>query len=105
MGRSAYRNTLANATIKGLIEDKDQFDQLVADDDLRNLHYLAAGMKAEHVEITGYEGLLTFANKLELGDEVTDPLQANLDDEETALKELKAMSENSELKSVLDRLL
>lgn len=94
-----------SATLKGLVEDKHQFDELVADDDIRNVHYLGAGMKVEHIEITGYQSLLTLANKLDMGDDVTDPLQANLDSEETTLKELKAMSEGSELKSMLERLL
>jgi len=92
-------------TFEGMMADKEEFEAHVGDDDLRNIHHLSAGMKNEHVEITGYQSLLTLANKLDLGDEVTDPLEENLDSEESTLKELKAMSEGSELKSVLDRLL
>lgn len=91
--------------LSGLMADKQTFDSRVTDDDLRNIHYLGAGMKVERMEITGYQSLLTVAQKLDLGDDVTDSLEANLDSEEDTLKELKAMSEGSELKSLLDRLL
>lgn len=91
--------------LQGLMADKQNFDSLVANDDLRNVHHLSAGMKVEHLEITGYQSLLTLANKLDFGSDVTDPLKDNLDSEERTLKELKAMSEGSELKSLLDRLL
>lgn len=89
----------------GLMADKQNFESRVADDELRNIHHLGAGMKTEHMEITGYQSLLTIANKLDLGSDVTDPLEDNLDSEERTLKELKAMSEGSELKSMLDKLL
>lgn len=92
-------------TFMGMMADKQAFDSVVADEDLVNVHHLSAAMKNEHVEITGYQSLITVANKLDLGDDVTDPLEENLDSEQTTLKELKAMSEGSELKSVLDRLL
>lgn len=91
--------------LQGLVGDKQRFDSLVADEDLRNLHHLSAGMKVEHMEITGYQSLLTVAEKLDLSDDVTGPLKENLDSEQSTLKELKAMSEGSELKSMLDRLL
>lgn len=94
-----------SAALKGLLEDKEQFDELAADDDIRNLHYVAAGMKTERMEITAYESLLALADKLDLDDGVTHPLQANLDDEEKTLKELKGLSEGSQLKSMLNRLL
>lgn len=98
-------NMRESETFEGMMADKREFDSLVADDELRNIHHLSAGMKNEHVEITGYQSLITVAEKLDLGDDVTDPLEENLDSEQDTLKELKAMSEGSELKSMLDRLL
>jgi ferritin-like metal-binding protein YciE len=92
-------------TYDGLMADKRSFESHVADDELRNVHHLSAGMKTEHVEITRYQSLLTLADKLDLGSDVTDPLEDNLDSEERTLKELEAMSEGSELKSMLDKLL
>ncbi|WP_232702312.1 ferritin-like domain-containing protein [Halobacterium wangiae] len=102
LGREPSRRD--NLVVDALLEEKAQYDESVVDDDLRNVHYLTAGMKTERIEISNYEGLLTTAKKAGLGDEVTDPLEENLDDEENALRKLEGLSTGSGLKALWTRL-
>ena len=90
--------------VDGLLEEKEQYDASVADDDLRNIHYLGAGMKAERIEMTSYEGLLMTAEKAGLGDEVTGPLEDNLDEEEKTFRKLQGLSTGSDLKTLWNKL-
>jgi len=87
-----------------LIEEKARFDEHATDDDLRNLHYMTAGMKTERTEMTSYEGLLTLADKASLGNEVAEPLEANLGDEENLFRTLQGLATGSDLKTLWERL-
>ena len=102
LGREPARRE--NLLVDALLEEKAMYDERVADEDLRNVHYMGAGMKTERIEITSYEGLLMTAKKAELGDDVTDPLEDNLDEEEKTLKKLKGMSTGSDLKTLWNKL-
>lgn len=88
-----------------LQEEHDQFMEQAANDDIRDLYHLGAGIKVERIEITAYENLLMLARKLDLGNNVTDQLQANLDEEEDARDTLRTMAQGSTVKSVLSRLM
>jgi ferritin-like metal-binding protein YciE len=90
--------------VDALDKDRQQFERMVRDDDLKNLYYLGAAMKTERLEISSYQALLTTANKLDLDSEVTSLLEDNLDEEKKTLKKLEGLSEGSELKSLWDRL-
>ena len=93
-----------NAVVDGLLEEKEQYEASVVDDTLRNLYYLNAAMKTERIEITSYEGLLMTAEKAGLGDDVTDPLEDNLEEEEKTLRKLQGLSTGSDLKTLWDKL-
>lgn len=92
-------------SVDGLIEEKREFDSMTEDENVRDLFYLSAAMKSEQLEITAYDSLQTLASKMNLGDEVTDPLGRNKREEEKTLGELKAIAEGSKVKSLLDDLL
>ena len=69
--------------LDGLIEDRQAFfETAVTDDELIGLYNVGAGMKVERLEISVYEGLLNHAGELDLPNEVTEPLDENLDGEE-----------------------
>ncbi|WP_233204257.1 YciE/YciF ferroxidase family protein [Halegenticoccus soli] len=91
--------------VDGLNRDRMTFKEVAQGDDLLNLHCLGAGMKNERLEITAYENLLMLANQLDLGDDVTDPLQQNADEEEDALDKLQGLSGGSGMKAMFQRLL
>lgn len=93
------------AVLDGLVEERERFEGMIDDTDLLDIVYLGAGMKTERVEMTMYEGLLMNARKLDLSDDVTDPLDQNHDEEERTFKELRTLSGGSQIKSLLDRLL
>ena len=83
----------------GLLEERERFDARVGNDDLRNGHYLNAAMKTERIEMTSYEGLLMTAEKAGLGEEVTDPLADNLEQEERTFRKLQGLSTEAGLKA------
>ncbi|MEA1931880.1 MAG: DUF892 family protein [Euryarchaeota archaeon] len=92
--------------LDGLIEDRQAFlDSAVTDTDLIDLYNVGAGVKVERLEISAYEGLLTHADRLDLPNEVTEPLEENLDQEEATLKELKGTMSGSTVHQLLGRLM
>lgn len=92
--------------LDGLIEDRQEFlDNAAEDDDLIDLYNVGAGIKVERLEISAYEGLLNHADRLDLPNEVTEPLDQNLDEEEATLKELKGVLSGSTINQLLGRLM
>ena len=91
--------------LDAMVEERKRFVEQSPKGELHDLFDLQAGIKTERMEISGYEGLLTLAEKLELGDDVTDPLEKNLDSEESTLNELEAMAKGSKDKGLISKLL
>lgn len=91
--------------VEALDQERRTVEAAVSDPDLLNMFYLGAGMKTERIEITTYESLLLAADRLDMDDDVTDRLEANLDNEESTLKELRSMSKASDLKSLWQKLM
>lgn len=87
--------------LDALRKEHDEFAEQTTDNYLQDLFDMQAGMKTERFEITGYEGLLMLAKKLDLDDDVTDPLEDNLSEEKSTLRQLEGLSKGSKLKSIL----
>lgn len=88
-----------------LIEERNRFlEQATGGEDLRDVTNLDAAAKNEHLEIAGYENLLMLARKLDLSRDVRDLLEDNLDEEQQTKKQLKAMADDSAVRSVFARL-
>lgn len=90
--------------VEALDEERRTVEESVEDPDLLDMAYLGAGMKTERIEATTYDSLIQIAGKLDLGEDVVDPLEANRESEEDALDELQLLAGASELKSLWDRL-
>ena len=90
--------------LDAMIEKRKRFVEQTPQGELHDLYDLQAGIKTERMEISGYEGLLTLAQKLELDDDVTDPLERNLDSEKSTLNELEAMAKGSKAKGLISKL-
>ena len=91
--------------LDGLVEDHSEFlDTAAEDDDLIDLYNVGAGVKVERLEISTYEGLLNVADELDLPNEVTEPLDENLDQEEATLKELEGVMSGSTIQQLFGRL-
>ena len=103
LGREPTRRD--NRTVDGLLADRAQFDDRVADESLRNVYYLYAAMQTERLEITSYERLLAAARAAGLEAAVTDPLERNLAQEEKTLRKLEGLAGESESASLWERLL
>lgn len=90
--------------VDGLLEERAQFDASVADEELRNLRYLVVGIRTERIEIATYEGLLLTAESAGLGGEVTEPLEAILEQERKTLRKLQGLAGRSELGTLWEEL-
>jgi len=91
--------------VEGIIEDRQAFLSAVEENtDLVDLYNVGTAMKIERLEITTYEGLLTHASELDLPNEATDPLENNLADEKTTLRELEGITSGSTIQQLLGRL-
>lgn len=103
LGREPSRRD--NRLVDGLLAEREQFDTGVTDDALRNVYYLNAAMMTERIEITSYEELLALAERGDLGADVTDPLERNLEQEEKTLRKLEGLAGDSDLDSLWKRVL
>jgi ferritin-like metal-binding protein YciE len=90
--------------LEGLVEERERFLSENPSDDVENLFSMTAAMKSERLEITGYQGLLELADRLDYGGDVTDPLEENLDEEKGTLRELEGMAKGSKLTKLFGKL-
>ena len=93
-----------DAVLDGIRAEREEMEDSIDDKDMLDMGYMVGGMTTERVEMTGYEGLLMLADRMEYGTSVTGPLEANHDEEESAYRELDAMSTSSDMKAFWDRI-
>jgi len=74
--------------VDGLVAQHDKVVKNIESDELRDIFNAQAAAKTEHLEIAAYEGLITTADSLG-EDDVKKLLEANLDEEEDALKSVQ----------------
>jgi len=80
--------------MEGLLAEKDQFVNEVADDDLRDLDVINIGIINERIEITLLDRLILLAAELELPESTINKLQANRSEAQTALTQMQQFLEN-----------
>lgn len=88
-----------------LLREKRAYDADANDEAVQNALYDHLGRKAERLELTTYEGLLSLADALDVDREAVDLLERNRAEDEAALAELEAVSEGGQFRSFVDRLL
>lgn len=93
-----------DAVLDGIEMERESMEKEIQDDDMLDMGYMVGGMMTERVEMTGYEGLLMIAKRLDYGSAITDPLEANHDEEKSAYRELDALSTASDMKTFWDRI-
>ncbi|SEW27614.1 YciE/YciF ferroxidase family protein [Natrinema salifodinae] len=87
----------------GLIADKEKFNNVVLNDELRPLYYVETVLKLEALECTSYETALSLASTIE-GEEseaVVDALRPNYDDERAMRTDVESLADGG----AVDRLL
>ena len=84
--------------------ERESLEDEIDDEDMLDMAYITGGMMTERVEMTGYEGLLMIAKRMEFDGAVTDHLEANYDEEQAAYRELDAMTTASDMKTFWDRI-
>ncbi|WP_265109136.1 DUF892 family protein [Halosolutus halophilus] len=85
--------------IEGLIEEYEEFTEEDPSQEVLDYHNMAAAEKTEHYEIAAYGNLIPLADQLGM-DEAADILEENLREEQDALDELKALTEEFEMDAI-----
>lgn len=91
--------------LDALVEERKDFRDETDSPELRDLYDVGAGMKIERLELTGYQGLIMLANRLEYSNEVVSPLEDNLSSERATFYKLQAYSEGSKLKEMVSQIM
>lgn len=86
--------------MEGLADARAEFDDAAGSQDVTDLFLLGAGIKTERFEISGYEGLLELAEEFDMGEEVTGPLERNLEEERETLETLEEKSQGRKIEEI-----
>ncbi|XVH31240.1 ferritin-like domain-containing protein [Haloferacaceae archaeon DSL9] len=96
------RTTRDVPAFDGLVDEKERFNNVVLNDELRPLYYLGFLMQLEQHEILAYESALTLAGALDVNAGATDPLEETLEEERAMFERLEALAESEETTRLLD---
>lgn len=90
--------------LDGLVEEKEQFNNVVLADDIRPLFYIETAKEIEQLEVYGYDRLLRFARHLDVPDEVRDALEQNREEDQATLDEFEAIATGEAVDSLIETL-
>lgn len=90
---------------EGIMREHNTLMEQFQTNDLQDVFHLGLGIKIEQNEMIVYDNLLMLADRMELGNNVIDPLKENRGEEENTLKDLRRMAKGSKIKSLMDRLM
>jgi ferritin-like metal-binding protein YciE len=93
-----------NHLVDGLLAEREQFDDRVRDEELRNGQYLTVALTTERIEITTYEGLLRTAESAGFGDDVTEPLTGVLEQERKTHRKLQGLAGGTDGQGLWEKL-
>lgn len=89
--------------LDGLIADKEKFNNVVLNDELRPLYYIETVLKLEEIECTAYETTMALASTLERDDAtgVVDALRENYTDERQLRTDIDSLADSDAVKTLL----
>jgi len=93
-----------NHLVDGLLAEREQFDDRVRDEELRNGQYLTVALTTERIEITTYEGLLRTAESAGFDDDVTEPLTGILEQERKTHRKLQGLAGGTDGQGLWEKL-
>lgn len=94
--------TRSTPALDGLIEEKERFNNVVLNDEMRPLYYLGTGEQIERLEIGLYKRLLRLADHLDVSEQVSEPFERNLEEERSALESIQSLAESDDAASLAD---
>lgn len=98
-------NVRPTPKLSGWTADKERFNNIILNDELRPLYYLDATKKLEEIERSAYEPVLALAEKHEDEAEtagIVDPLEQNYEEEREMLEDLESISDSKSVESLLE---
>lgn len=89
--------------LDGLIADKEKFNNVVLNDELRPLYYIETVLKLEEIECTAYETTMVLASTLEGddADDVVDALRENYDDKRQLRTDIESLADGDAVETLL----
>lgn len=94
--------TRESLVLRGLVAEKERFNNVVLSDDLRHPFYLDFAMKVAEVEIRAYESLVQLARVLDLPEDAVGPLEANLHETMDAADRFARLADGAVEESLAD---
>lgn len=89
--------------LDGWNADKEQFNNVVLNDELRPLYYLDAAKKLEELERSAYEPVVALAEALErIPEDVVESLDRNHEEEREMLEALEALADGDAVETLLE---
>lgn len=98
------RDSQSAPALEGLVEEKERFNNVVLNDQIRPLFYVGTARQIEQMEITAYEQLLEIGDHLDVPDEVIDRLERNLEEDEATLRTLESITDGEDGQVLLEEL-
>lgn len=94
-------STRETPTLDALVQEKEQFNNVVLNDEFRPPYYAEFALTTERLEITAYEVLVELAEALELEGDVVDALRSNLEEEQKMLERIQSIAQDSAMQDLL----
>lgn len=93
-----------SSMVAELLDETEQFNNVVLDDALRNPYYVDAAVEAQQLVVRSYGRALAVADHLDVDAEAMEAVEANRDDAEELLVAAEDLAGSSELESLFDEL-
>ncbi|SFR89704.1 Ferritin-like metal-binding protein YciE [Halomicrobium zhouii] len=88
--------------IQGMIEETEEFfEEKEPAEQVANRYAIGAAQKTERYEITAYENMLQWAQEADMDREIIEAIEANLADEQSALRDLQRMAEEFDYQQIV----
>ncbi len=94
--------------LDGWVRDKERFNNVILNDELRPIYYLTATLKLEEIERTAYESALAAGSGLDSSalpadrDALLKPLETTLEEEVAMLEDLESIADSESVSQLLD---
>lgn len=90
--------------LDGLLEQRQTFNNVVLNDEIRPVYYVDVAKQLEHLEITTYERLVDLASHLDLPAEASDPIEETLQEELAMLERLQDLRDSGDFEQLVTTL-
>lgn len=95
---------LSTPALDGLLQQRQTFNNVVLNDEIRPIYYVDVAKQVEHLEITTYERLVDLASHVDLPAEASDPIEETLQEELAMLERLQELRDSGDFQQLVTTL-